>query len=566
METRRRVSVITACAAVAVAFLIAAAPAQRQGAAMELAAAAVPDLDSLAAMVMYLSIDAASGEPRSRYVLREEELAAVADTLAARLERYTGNPVLRQSFTIEQSFAGRDSIFYAENLIARISGTGVSSGVVAVSAHFDAIASRSPGWRDDWRHMPAPGANDNATGVAAVLEAARLLAGKILPFDVEFVLFSGEELGRLGSIYYVEQCDDECADDMLGVINLDMIGFRGERSGASCMSDYRSGWLADLLVTHAATAAPEFPVTIIKPSPSNWDHASFWEREAGRITAVTLAEPLGDFGAILYPHYHTVDDVAEHIDMAMMQRIGSIVTGFLASFENRPAEMSLLPSDILLLADGAVRAENVYQEGEEVSALIRVRNTGGAEAPAGGAVRLSVFIENARGKTSLYCELLVPPAPLRSSDVLVPLPTGAAQGGENRLGAFIDVSGMPDSQVDNAAETEFVIVSTERLLRGHFFRPHPIRGAFSAATLCLNLAGDADLMLEVFTLEGQKAGVARLGSGYGVPISTGLSCHRCGDIFETAEKLAAGIYLYRIIVYDVGGGLEEHTGRFAVLN
>ena len=60
------------------------------------AADTAADRDSLEAMVRYLSIDPSTSEPRSRYIFREAELGKLADSLAARLEDYTGSTALRQ--------------------------------------------------------------------------------------------------------------------------------------------------------------------------------------------------------------------------------------------------------------------------------------------------------------------------------------------------------------------------------------------------------------------------------------------------------------------------------------
>ena len=529
------------------------------------ASAEPPDRDSLQTIVDMLSFDPSTSQARSRYVFREAELAGIADTLASRLERYTGIPALRQTFTIEHRFDDHDSVFTGENVIVRLPAGGEPSGVLLVTAHFDAIGRRSDGWEDDWEHQPAPGADDNATGVAVVLEAARILADAELPFDVEFVFFSAEELGRLGSIDYVSRCDAGCAEELLGVINLDMIGYSGEGRGASCLSDFRSGWLADLLIAHAASIDRTFPLTLVKPAPSNWDHGSFWEREPVRLPAVTLAEPLGPFGAIIYPWYHTVDDLPEMVDFGQVALIGSIVTDFIGAFEDAPEEMSLLPSDLLVLVEGAIRNENVFESGERLDAWIRVRNTGGA-VPGGGSVLLTVTLENSQGRRTIFDDAIEPPPPLRSTDVTVPLSSGGECAGENRIGASIRVSGMNDSSLDNEAETSFVVTQSQHLLLGHHVRPNPVTSRFSESQFCVNLAGEADLMVELFTVEGERAGSARLGAGYGFPIPVGYSCHRCGDIFLDAADLASGIYIYRIVVYARSGDQEEVAGRFAVAN
>jgi Zn-dependent M28 family amino/carboxypeptidase len=73
----------------------------------------------------------------------------------------------------------------------------------------------------------APGADDNASGVSALLEIARILSNVSLNHSIIFVLFSGEEQGKLGSTYYADYIDKTDVDlDLL--INLDMIGFSSD--------------------------------------------------------------------------------------------------------------------------------------------------------------------------------------------------------------------------------------------------------------------------------------------------------------------------------------------------
>jgi hypothetical protein len=524
------------------------------------------DIDSLEAMVRFLSIDPSTDTPRSRYVFRESELRSVADSLTARLEKYTGVAATRQEFEIEWRFDDHDTTFTGENIICRVEASGSSSGVLLLTAHFDATAHRSfPGeWSDAWVDSAAPGADDNATGVAAVMEAARLLSPLELPFDLEFVLFSAEELGKIGSIHYVDSCDAGCASEHLGVINADMIGYSGNGTGSSIMSDFRSGWLADMVIEYASIADPSLEMNLIKPGPSNWDHAAFWDREDGRLPAITLAEPLAATGSIIYPDYHTVDDLISNVDLGQTERIASVMNGFVASFVDAPAEVSMLESDLLVLVNGAIRYENVFEAGEEISLMPRVRNTGGEQPPAGASVTLELWLENSGGSRRLYSGEIDPPDPLRSADVEIELGTGSDLGGSNLVRAEIRVSGMEDDPSDNEASASFVVEGAGSTVENHHFSPNPVDRSFPEADFCINTTEDVSLTLQIFTLEGALLGSANLGAGYGIPIPTGLSCHPCSGLFPGINDLASGIYLYRMIVFGADGGSTDLYGRFAV--
>ena len=79
-----------------------------------------------------------------------------------------------------------------------------------LSAHFDSTEN-------------SYGVNDNASGVAVVLELARVLSDIDLPYNVKFIMFSGEEKYMLGSRWYVNTLSEEERKNIIGVINIDTI-------------------------------------------------------------------------------------------------------------------------------------------------------------------------------------------------------------------------------------------------------------------------------------------------------------------------------------------------------
>lgn len=96
-------------------------------------------------------------------------------------------------------------------------------GWVLVSAHYDSISNRTPGW--DPRVTPAPGADDNATGTAALLEHVRILAANRVALRTRVVVafFDGEELFFKGSAAYLASLAKPYP--YKAAINLDMVGF-----------------------------------------------------------------------------------------------------------------------------------------------------------------------------------------------------------------------------------------------------------------------------------------------------------------------------------------------------
>ena len=100
----------------------------------------------------------------------------------------------------------------SNNVIARLSGRVDPTKVFVLGAHFDSV----PG---------SPGADDNASGVAGMLEIARILSNVPTDFSIEFVGFALEEEGMIGSTQYVEDISKNTQRDLIGMIALEMIGY-----------------------------------------------------------------------------------------------------------------------------------------------------------------------------------------------------------------------------------------------------------------------------------------------------------------------------------------------------
>jgi hypothetical protein len=118
-----------------------------------------------------------------------------------------------------------------KNVIATIHGKRKPEDIYMVIAHFDSI-SKQP-------EISAPGADDNASGTAAVLEIARILKDVQLGSSIQFGIFSNEEQGRLGSKHFAKKARKEGLR-IKGCINLDVIGYNGAIRSLSQEASKRS--------------------------------------------------------------------------------------------------------------------------------------------------------------------------------------------------------------------------------------------------------------------------------------------------------------------------------------
>ena len=221
----------------------------------------------------------------SRAVGHPDRLRA-ADYLEARLTGF-GWPVERRDFA-----AGT-------NLVAERPGTDPTLDPVLVTAHWDSIASSTDGW--DAATDPAPGAVDNASGVAVALEVAAILADPTTappPRTVRIVLFDAEEIGLRGSAAYVAELA-AAGETLACVMNADMIGWETPPTAGRfwyAFSAGSRGWAAlgaeavDLFVPEARAITTDFGDAGRSDSNSFWEAGlcavglSSWPRESTNHT------------------------------------------------------------------------------------------------------------------------------------------------------------------------------------------------------------------------------------------------------------------------------------------
>lgn len=338
----------------------------------------------------FLEYDDANGRYRSRFQVRPETRQEVVPYLSDMLGSYIipyGGDVVEQEFAqkVGGAYACVDTIpcdtLFA-NVIATKPGRRTSAHYI-ICAHYDAIASRTPGWKEEWymEDVPAPGGDDNGTGVAILLECARLLSPLDLDVSLKFIAFSGEELGLLGSAYYVDNLAPE--DSILGVLNVDMVGYIDESPLLEIIYDWNSEWISDQLEDMHGVLGLDFEAEPFNLSGvATSDHFNFWKFG---IPGTMLIEELRDQGSLkgppVNPYYHTVGDTSGILDMEIIRGAGQMVVGVISRFAEIP-EDSL--SDIWL-TDGSIEfdwpgrsARMPPVAGDSLSVEIRALNVGAA--------------------------------------------------------------------------------------------------------------------------------------------------------------------------------------------
>jgi len=160
----------------------------------------------------------------------------------------------------------------ADNVIAEIPGALEPAKVVIVGAHYDSYTSSGATGK-------APGADDNGSGTAAVLELARIFAASGQPFryTVRFCLFSSEEFGLVGSAAYSADLVNQGVE-VVAMLNTDMNAYRDPNDALDldfAVND-TTGWLTDDLVALSNLYVPSLPVVKGTLSGGTSDHRSFY--------------------------------------------------------------------------------------------------------------------------------------------------------------------------------------------------------------------------------------------------------------------------------------------------
>jgi hypothetical protein len=218
------------------------------------------------------------------------------------------------------------------NVVAIIPGASraLRGEIVVIGAHYDHLGMGGFGALDpDSTGRVHNGADDNASGTAALLEIGRQLAGYRPQRTVVLVAFSGEELGTLGSSYFVEHPTPQPIDSLYAMLNLDMVGrLRNAR----------------LLALGAATAR-EFPALLdslntpprfdLRASGDGWgpsDHAVFFATH----------HPVLHFFTDLHEDYHRSTDDWQKLNVAGIAQVAQFVADLALALANRPGPLTFV--------------------------------------------------------------------------------------------------------------------------------------------------------------------------------------------------------------------------------
>jgi aminopeptidase YwaD len=198
------------------------------------------------------------------------------------------------------------------NIIGYVKGTKYPDSFIVISAHYDHLGMLGA-------YTLFPGANDNASGVAMMLDIMHQVKNKPLEYSVAFMAFAGEEIGLLGSLYYTETPLFPLSDISL-LINLDLMG-TGDKG---------------MMVVNATLFPKEFqelqliniskdylPIISSRGKAANSDHYYFTEKGVKAFFFYLMGE---------YKYYHDIHDGPEAITLSRYNQAYSLIYDFISGY------------------------------------------------------------------------------------------------------------------------------------------------------------------------------------------------------------------------------------------
>jgi len=197
--------------------------------------------------------------------------------------------------------------YMSRNVVGFVEGSGRSGQYIFIGAHYD---SQGTGGiiSMDQNEEPAihPGADDNASGVAGLLQLADYFSDNPPQKNMMFIAFSGEELGLLGSRYFVEEMVIP-SDSIAAMINLDMIGRLTDNALTIFGTGTSNRW-DDIL---GAIEMDSLAITRAPSGSGASDHTSFYETEI----------PVLHYFTGTHENYHRPTDTAEKVNYRGIRRV-----------------------------------------------------------------------------------------------------------------------------------------------------------------------------------------------------------------------------------------------------
>jgi hypothetical protein len=444
------------------------------------------------------------------------------------------------------------------NVVATLHGKGPHSNkTYIICSHYDSIAGLSAGWMWNWKSLPAPGADDNASGTSAVMEAARILSHYDFDFSIEFITFSGEELGMFGSKHFAKDASD-LGHQIAGVINLDMIGYDPDEPDIATLTNEDSEWMANA-ISHVRNEY-DFNLAVnkvINPKMIFSDHSSFWK--VG-YSAVLVSEASDSSTNEFSPVNHTPNDTLDKLNPELFLNTSKLAIATLAQLADPIVEPNdTLNPDLAISDDSIIMPQVAHKPRSTVMLEANVENLGNDDA-----VDVSAQI------------WLVPPETWLHSNLLKEITFDVKAKSSYEINEAIPLGNWGDysviikinpnyrifeSDYTNNIARKAIQVSEEQGISDLLIYPNPLVISKNLeVNIRYRLSNDANVTLNVYDILGNLV--------YNLNFNPGENGGLRGpnnNIKWDANTIASGIYICLVTMTDESGEKHSVSKKLAII-
>jgi hypothetical protein len=231
------------------------------------------------------------------------------------------------------------------SIVATLAGTQNPARVFVVGAHHDASGSRMSGWTTQWNTAKIPGADDNATGVAIILEMARLMSDPAFGYrpawTIRFVAFAAEESSLADNTSHAgsrrqAQVSKTAQEDVAGMVSVDMVGYNPGYHFQSIIANPASEPLARKFI--AANDSVDIALTLglkVDAASTYSDHDTYWAQGYQAVCLIEYAPPWNSGPTYTAnPYYHTPGDSSQTVNFTLVRKVAQLTlaaVGMMAS-------------------------------------------------------------------------------------------------------------------------------------------------------------------------------------------------------------------------------------------
>jgi hypothetical protein len=515
---------------------------------------------------------------KSRYCLRVNDASDPTDGACDNSAKYIYNRFASYGLDVEyDSFihtvtkkdekATIQNSYEMRNVIATLHGKGPHSNkTYIVCSHYDSTSSLSARWMWDWKSLPAPGADDNASGTSAVIEIARVLSHYDFDFSIKFIAFSGEELGMFGSKNYAQN-SSALGHQIAGVIDLDMIGYDPNEPDIAVIANDSSEWIANAVSHVQKEYGIDLAVSkVINPKMIYSDHSPFWKSGYNAVLVTEASESSSDEFS---PVNHSANDTLDKLNPELILRTSKLIIATLAMLANPIVEPdNIINTDLVINSDSVTTSQTSSKPRSTINVNAYVKNAGDEDAMN---VTAQIWLS--------------PPETCLSSKLLRELKFDIKAKSSFEISETIHLDNCgdydvivkinPDFNISESDYTNNVVhrviqVSEELGISDLLIYPNPLYiSKYSELNIRYRLSQDAYVTFSIYDLLGNMIFREKFNpGGNGGQLGPNNNIKWDADSLsqgDSSKQTASGIYICQITMTDLKGEQQSISGKIALL-